>query len=246
LAGVKLGSVSAARSTPPEAEKGSISRRRSLTEADILERSAALFAAHGYAATSVGEIADVVGMSRPSLYHYFSSKDEILGRIIDELADAGRKGLADADFATGPADEALARLVRSLLIPIAQMPGRYRMLWTADATFSSGDRDRIEGLQRSVLRAMTKVISNGVSSGVFRRCDQRLAAFSILGMINWTAWWYTPKRGPSLSELCLTITDFAIASVRAETPDDGGDQPASVIASIRRELLHLESLVGDD
>jgi AcrR family transcriptional regulator len=222
-----------------------VSRRRSLTEADILERSAALFAAHGYAATSLGEVADALGMSRPSLYHYFSSKEEILGRIIDDLTKAGRQALADADVKTGPPDEALARLVRCLIIPIAQTPGRYRMLWTADATLVSGARDQDDDLQRSVIRTMTTVIAKGVSSGVFRRCDQRLAAFSILGMINWAAWWYTPKRGPSIDQLCDTIADFAVASVRAESPDDGGDRPAAVIASIRRELIHLEDLLDD-
>lgn len=238
--------MSATRSTPVEPEKGNTNRRRTLTEADILERSAALFAAHGYAATSLGEVADALGMSRPALYHYFSSKDEILGRIIEELTEAGRQALADADVATGPADEALARLVRCLLIPIAQTPGRYRMLWTADATVNSGARDQDDDLQRSVIRTVTKVIADGVSSGVFRRCDKRLAAFTILGMINWAAWWYTPKRGPSIDELCDTIADFAVASVRAQSPDDGGDRPAAVVASIRRELSHLEDLLDKD
>ena len=233
------------QSAPIEPEKATVSRRRRLTEADILERSAALFAAHGYAATSLGEVADAIGMSRPSLYHYFDSKDEILGRIIDDLTKAGRQALADADVKTGPADEALARLVRCLIIPIAQTPGRYRMLWTADATLVSGARDQDDDLQRAVIRTMTKVIARGVSSGVFRRCDQRLAAFAILGMINWAAWWYTPKRGPSIDQLCDTIADFAVASVRAESPDDGGDRPAAVIASIRRDLSHLEDLLDD-
>ena len=231
------------RSTPLDTEKVNVSRRRSLTEADILERSAALFAAHGYTATSLGEVADALGMSRPALYHYFNSKDEILARIIDEMTKAGRQALADADIATGPADETLARLVRCLIVPIAQSPGRYRMLWTADATVQSGARDQDDDLQRLVIRTMTTVITKGVSSGVFRRCDQRLAAFSILGMINWTAWWYTPKRGPSIDQLCDTIADFAVASVRAENPDDGGDRPAAVIASIRRDLTHLEDLL---
>jgi len=244
LPGVSCDLVSS-RSTPLEPEKAAVSRRRSLTEADILERAAALFAAHGYAATSLGEVADALGMSRPSLYHYFSSKEEILGRIIDDLTKAGRQALADADVKTGPADEALARLVRCLIIPIAQTPGRYRMLWTADATLVNGARDQDDDLQRAVIRTMTTVIANGVSSGVFRRCDQRLAAFSILGMINWAAWWYTPKRGPSIDQLCDTVADFAVASVRAESPDDGGDRPGAVIASIRRELIHLEDLLDD-
>ena len=99
MPGVSCDLVSS-RSTPLEPEKAAVSRRRSLTEADILERAAALFAAHGYAATSLGEVADALGMSRPSLYHYFSSKEEILGRIIDDLTKAGRQALADADVKT--------------------------------------------------------------------------------------------------------------------------------------------------
>ena len=60
--------------------------RRGLVEAEILERGAELFAARGFAATSMQDIADALGSSRPALYHYFRSKDEILDRLIQGLA----------------------------------------------------------------------------------------------------------------------------------------------------------------
>ena len=222
-----------------------MSRRRSLTEADILERSAALFAARGYAATSVQDIADALGMSRPSLYHYFPGKEEILARLLDGLLDSAERAMAEADTDGRPPDEALGRLVRALITPIAESPGRFRLLRTSEAAVTAGNRDRSAKLERSIVKSVAQVIADGVSAGVFRRCDQHIATLAILGMINWIAWWNKPIPGASVIELCDTMADLAVASLRAD-PDDGrGDQPTAVIASIRRDLQHLDDLLQD-
>ena len=44
----------------------------------ILARAAALFAKNGYSATSMNEVAEACGVSKPSLYHYVSDKHQLL------------------------------------------------------------------------------------------------------------------------------------------------------------------------
>jgi AcrR family transcriptional regulator len=217
--------------------------RRGLVEAEILERGAELFAARGFAATSMQDIADALGSSRPALYHYFSSKDEILDRLIEGLAAATEAALSSVEPQDGPADARLRDLVTALIKPVAESPGRFRLILTSDATVSSGARGRLKELERTVVRALSEVLDDGMASGTFRRADRRTATFAVLGMINWVAWWYSPGRDVGTDELCAVIADLAVGSVRADTGVPGGAEPKDVIGSIRRDLSFLERLV---
>src|ERR1700722_654769 len=60
--------------------------RRRLVEREILERAAELFAQRGFAGTTVQDIADALGMSRPALYYYVKSKEVILEQLVENLS----------------------------------------------------------------------------------------------------------------------------------------------------------------
>ena len=217
--------------------------RRGLVEAEILERAAELFAARGFAATSMQDIADALGSSRPALYHYFRSKDEILDRLIEGLAESAEQAVTAATAVPGAADRRLRALVIALIAPVAESPGRFRMILTSDATVSSSARDRLRKLERTVVRAMSDVLDDGVASGEFRPGLDRAATFGILGMINWVAWWYSPGRDVGTDELCESLAEMAVASVRAAGGIPTGQTPREVIGSIRAELDHLERVI---
>ena len=218
--------------------------RRGLVEAEILERAAGLFAARGFAATSMQDIADALGSSRPALYHYFSSKDEVLGRLIHGLAEATEAALKTAPAPEGSPEGKLRELVAALVAPVAESPSRFRLILTSDAAASGDARDLIRKLERTVFRAISDVLAEGMASGSFRRTDQRSATFVILGMINWVAWWYSPEQPASIGDLCAAIADMAVASVAADSGTQAGNTPAEVISTIRRDLGHLEHLIG--
>ena len=56
-------------------------------------------------------------------------------------------------------------------------------------------------------------------------------------MINWVAWWYSPGRDLSTDELCESIAEMAVASVRPTAAAPPGRTPHEVISSIRAELV---------
>ncbi len=57
-------------------------RRKQLLREEILEVAQSLIAEHGYAAMSMDELAARVGISKPTLYGHFSSKEEVAGEVI--------------------------------------------------------------------------------------------------------------------------------------------------------------------
>src|SRR6516165_1267228 len=64
-------------------------RQRSLADRkhEIVTAAASVFDRDGYGSTSMDDIARTVGIAKPTLYHYFSSKDEILTSIHEEFID---------------------------------------------------------------------------------------------------------------------------------------------------------------
>ncbi|MET7422813.1 helix-turn-helix domain-containing protein [Dactylosporangium sp. NPDC005555] len=58
------------------------------TRARILALAQQLFAAHGFAGTSIADIARVLGTSKAALYYHFKSKDEILEALVTEPVSA--------------------------------------------------------------------------------------------------------------------------------------------------------------
>src|SRR5580704_13800655 len=67
-------------------QTGRAGLRRRLVEREILERAAELFAERGFAGTTVQDIADALGMSRPALYYYVKSKDVLLEQLVENLS----------------------------------------------------------------------------------------------------------------------------------------------------------------
>jgi len=214
--------------------------RRGLVEAEILDEAARLFAARGFAATSMQDIADALGSSRPALYHYFAGKDEILKRLVEGLAEGTRRAVADAALGGGDAEARLDRLVRALIAPIAAAPSRFRLILTSDLADQFDADGDLSAMRREVVQAVATIIGEGLDSGVFRRCDKTVATFAILGMINWVAWWYQPSRGPQMDEVAAALAEMALASVRARPGEGSGTSVSAVLSAIRRDLDFLE------
>ncbi|MEV0611787.1 TetR family transcriptional regulator [Nonomuraea sp. NPDC050404] len=73
-----------------------------MTPQRILSAARALFAAHGYRATSMQSIADRVGITKAALYYHFDSKEEILHQLTLPLLDELEGALAEAEAQGGP------------------------------------------------------------------------------------------------------------------------------------------------
>ena len=51
----------------------------------MLDHAVRLFGQRGFAGTSLQDVADAAGMTRPAIYHYFASKEQMLSRLVTEV-----------------------------------------------------------------------------------------------------------------------------------------------------------------
>ena len=97
------------------------------TKRKIIDKALELFAAHGYDAVSVGEIAKAVGIKAPSLYNHYPSKQAIFDAIVESTAkqyeaDTGKINIhvqnvaQDISVFTGITEDALFEKVRQIFV----------------------------------------------------------------------------------------------------------------------------------
>jgi AcrR family transcriptional regulator len=217
--------------------------RRNLVEAEILEHAAQLFSERGYAATSLQEIAAELGISRSSLYHYFSNKEEMLIRLVSDLvlsSEVALKQMRAGD--RGDATEQLRRAVEALLGPIVEAPNRFRLLLTVEAELPSAIARRWRETRRKIVSEVSEMIREGVRSGQFRPVDEEVATFIVLGMCNWVAWWPDRQR-EDIEIVNRGIADIAVSGLTNSGAAAGADSPAAAIAAAREQLDRLEALI---
>ena len=90
-------------------------RKRDLVREAIARAAWELFAAEGYEATTVADIARAVGVSRRTFFRYFSSKEDVVVGTSDALAED-----LLAAFARRPPDEPPLDAIRKALRPLVE------------------------------------------------------------------------------------------------------------------------------
>ena len=61
------------------------------------------------------------------------------------------------------------------------------------------------------------MIERGIKQRVFRKCNVKTAVWAILGALNWTAQWFSPKGKISVDQLGQEFADLFINSLRRTT-----------------------------
>jgi AcrR family transcriptional regulator len=219
--------------------------RRELVENEIYEHAIRLFAERGFAGTSLQDIAGALGITRPALYYYVKSKDELLAKLAADVA--GGSAAQITELAARPDLDAAGKLreiVRLTALRQATQPERFRLLIRSEAELPAELSDAYDTSRRAVLRAVTDVIEEGMRAGRFRPADARIAALGVIGMWNWVAWWFRPDRD-SADAVADQLADMAIAALqRADHRIPDGEGPAAALKMLRQDIDHLERILN--
>jgi len=206
----------------------------------ILDAASLLFIEKGFGGTNINDIADAVGVTRTALYYYFPSKVSILEALTKEVTERASE-LARSISKRGemPADEALRQLVLQHAGLILSHPLHFRVAERSESSLPQPHRAAAQASRRALLDHFLKVIERGVNQGKFRVANAHIAAFSIIGMCNWSAWWFDPEGEVSAEGVAAMMAEFALHGVTAAPfPGQATTDP---IDQLREALTVLES-----
>jgi len=189
--------------------------------AQILRAAAALFARRGYTAATLNEVASASGVSKATLYHYFSDKHALLEDIVRshvarlEHIASELPPIQHADQPQGAAEARLRSLIRRFMQAYADAQSEHRVL-TEDVKFlDERAREAVLNGQRQVVAAFAQGIA---------ACRPDLSAdlhkpmaMLLFGMINWTFTWLRPDGALSYAALGEMVADLFFGGLPAVT-----------------------------
>jgi TetR/AcrR family transcriptional regulator, cholesterol catabolism regulator len=174
--------------SPAPREPAAIGRRE-----QILEIATHLFQ-KGFGATSLDQVAAEMGVTRPALYYYFRSKEELLAAIYDRAVGV-LIDRASVLFDEGlPPDVLLHRLVEVHVRTMLQERPIVRVYFQEKDSLGEAASRSVKAKEVAFTKMMAKAIRAGQDQGVFRSGDPELVVNAILGMLIWVYQWYRPER----------------------------------------------------
>lgn len=181
-------------------------RTKTNRKEEIIEASASLFDRVGYHGASMQMVADAVELGKPTLYHYFRSKSEILYAIHQFLMSKLHESLAAREAEALPPDVLLTGICEDILTAIDQHPGYVRAFVEHYYELDEQHRKDIRKQRQRYLQKTVDIIDAGIKSGHYAKCDQRLAALAFLGMCNWAYQWYPREKNRKVKKTAETMS----------------------------------------
>ena len=171
----------------PRIRAGSIREHKAQTRREILEAAAALFCAHGYEDTSLGDIAAYVGIGRTTLYDYFRDKEEVLVELVEESVPAAVDRFLDGVPADVAGRERLSELVQRALMFIADEANLGTLVMREVPKLSPEAQRRVGMAHGRIGEEIRAVCADAVASGDFVTTDpDRLGDYATT-VVLWAA-----------------------------------------------------------
>lgn len=157
----------------------------------LLAVAARVFAEKGYHPTTMRDLARATGLSLAGIYHYVSSKDELLFLVQERCFAAVLRGAEVAVAGASEPEQRLRRFIEHHVTFFARHMSEMKVLsHEADSLSPVRARD-ILGLKRRYVDSLEQII-RGAMEGRGGRLDPSVASYALFGMMNWIYNWYHP------------------------------------------------------
>ncbi|MCC5987390.1 MAG: TetR family transcriptional regulator [Pararhodobacter sp.] len=186
----------------------------------IVARAASVFARRGFAATSIGDIAEACECSKSRLYHYFDGKEAILREILTTHVDNLLNRLRTVLFRASDPRERFTEMVKLFLEIYAVSRDRHVVLLTCLDALSPEHRNVLITKQRELIAHVREALLQLRPDLADDRVKSQIDTMLFFGMINWTYTWYRSDGPVSHDELAERTVELFLDGYLA-TPEPG-------------------------
>jgi len=181
--------------------------------AEVYQTAARIILQKGYDGTSVNDIAEALGITKAGLYHYISGKTELLYEIMKfGLEDLDQQVMVPAQSITDPEERLRFVMVTHARLVVGGV-GTVTILVDEARALSPAQYRKVTKLKRGYLDFIRKTLDELQAQGKLRSVNTTVAAFSIIGSINWLSRWYQPDGPVGKAEIAEQIADIAFHGV---------------------------------
>lgn len=173
-----------------------------------------LFRQNGYAATSMRDLAEGVGIEAASLYSHIKSKEEILQAICFKMANEFFEGMEKVDLAGVTAEEKLRMAIKEHLKVIAANRDAAAVFFHDWRHLSEPYLSDFKQMRRRYENGFRHIVSEGMENGVFKKGDTKFIVLTIFSAMNWTYDWYNPRKKLNATDLANDLCSILLNGLK--------------------------------
>jgi AcrR family transcriptional regulator len=214
----------------PNNETARWRRRKDERPAEIIAAALACFKERGFAATRLEDVAAKAGVTKGTIYLYYSSKEELFKGVVRGELTPNIERLEEAMNQPGSAALVLERLFtywteHLLPSPVSVIP---KLVLTEAGNFPELARFYLETVVRRGLALISAIIQRGIASGEFRAIDVNHAVYSVIAPLLLTALWkhslgQHDDHPLDAGAVCRAHLDLILNGLQAKTPAARGE-----------------------
>ncbi len=184
---------------------------------EILRAAARLFREQGYDAASMNDLAAALKLSKGALYHHFQSKDEILFHIMEHAMEITEARVKQPVLEIADPEERLRECIRRHIEVVLRARDReITVMLHENHPLPPDLRRRINARKKEYVHFVEGLIGDAQKKrGSTGRVQPKVAAFALLGMINWIYQWYHPEGSIREQDLVEQFTSILFAGALA-------------------------------
>ncbi len=189
-------------------------RKKASKKELILRRAAAMFREKGFAATSMRDLAEMVGIEAASLYNHIRSKNEILEAICFDVANIF---FTNMEIIESSNKNSIGKIEDLLRFHIRQMVENYEEVYVSDREWKHLEEPYLSNFQsqrRNYRKKFASIINEGIDKNEIRKIDAPTAVLIILHAISGIESWHRSKAKISAEELEENMLKIMIDGLR--------------------------------
>jgi len=152
------------------------------TKGQILEAAMKVFSTHGYAGANIRAIARAAGISIGGVYLYFRNKEELYLNLIKDRIEEQVLTTKEAVASAGSPEDGL-RTFLSLHLQYGIKNKELILINIREHGFALG-REIKRKFLRSQIKLLVNILNEGITDGVFRKCDTEEASRIIMATLR--------------------------------------------------------------
>ena len=183
-------------------------KAKKLSKDAILTEAKQLFSVKGYRGTTLQDLTSSFGVSRPSIYYYYKSKMEILSELHS-------KGFTEANLSFDeilatdiPTREKFKKILEVHTTTLANDTELHKIFFQDEMEMPIRLRKEIRKRRKEYTNKIIDVYKKGVSEGIFKDIDPKMAVYLLLGACNWLTMWYSPKKDTGPEEVVRSLMEI--------------------------------------